>query len=141
MTLAGVSLIAAIPGLVVAGLMVSAFLNYAGQASNMLLAVVGITMLTAAALALMPVGIIVFSGKAGKASKKAAGSSDEIPATAMTGALTDEMAATGEFVASDEMETMGDFETSGDFEMSTGEFDSSDFDDSEILEIDDEDDR
>ena len=142
MTLAGVSLIAAIPGLVVVGLMVSAFLNYAGQASNMLLAVVGITMLTAAALALMPVGIIVFSGKAGKASKKAApATTHEIPATAITGAITGEMAATGEFIASDDMETIGDFETSSEFEMTTGEFESSDFEDSEILEIEEDEDR
>ncbi len=42
MTLVGVSLVAAIPAFVVAALMVIAFLNYTGQASGMMMTVVGL---------------------------------------------------------------------------------------------------
>ena len=126
--MAGVSLVAAIPGLIVAGLMVSAFLNYAGQASNTLLAVVGVTLLAATMLALMPVGIFVFHDRkrgAGKAAKVGA-TSAEVPVAAMT----------GEFDASDEVD-----ELSSEFEMTTGEFEADEFDDSEFIEIDDDEDE
>lgn len=130
MTLAGVSLVAAIPALIVAGLMVSAFLNYAGQASNTLLAVVGLTLLCSAALALMPVGIFVFHGRqrgaAKQAAAKTAATSGDIPVTAMT----------AEFDATGEVD-----EASSEFEMSTGEFEADEFDDSEFIEIEDDEDE
>lgn len=126
MTLVGVSLVAAIPAFVVAALMVIAFLNYTGQASGMMMTVVGLTLLASSALALMPVGIFVFHGRQRGAAKpaKSAMTSGDIPVTAMT----------GEFDVSSEVD-----ESSSEFEMSTGEFEADEFDDSEFIEIDDDD--
>ena len=57
-----VSLIAAIPGAGLAGLMVISFLNYADKSPGALKALAGVSLLLGGALALMPVAILVFAG-------------------------------------------------------------------------------
>lgn len=69
-----VSLIAAIPGAGLAGLMVISFLNYADKSPGALKALAGVSLLLGGALALMPVAILVFAGpKAPKKPKAAEG--------------------------------------------------------------------
>lgn len=105
MTLAGVSLIAAIPAAVVTLLMVLVFLQHTDKASVAMLGVVGVTMLASATVALMPVGIVLFGG-APRGAKAA--NSEETSGSMELDATT--------------MEVSGEIMPSGEFEMS-GEFD------------------
>ena len=65
------SLIAAVPGGVLALLLVWAFLGHADAMGGMLNAVVGIALLCGVAAALMPVGIVLFGGPKGPKKAKA----------------------------------------------------------------------
>lgn len=57
-----VSLVAAIPGGVLAYVMVMAFLNHGGGSSGMLKGLAGGTLVVGSLLALMPIGIFIFAG-------------------------------------------------------------------------------
>ena len=70
------SFVAAVPGAVLAYLMVMAFLNYSGGPSLWTKLLAGLLLLIGMLLMLMPVGIFVYAGpKAEKAPKKAEGES------------------------------------------------------------------
>jgi hypothetical protein len=138
------SLVAAIPGAVLACLMVMAFVNYAGGPTWWVKVLAGMLLLIGMLLAAMPVGIILFAGpKAEKAPKtekdEAAGKSESAEAEseaagepARSGASdsslevvgTDESAMTGEFVA-DEEASGEDFDLGpgSEFEMEAAEAD------------------
>lgn len=66
------SLMAAIPGALLAFLLVMAFLSHADKMGGTLNAVVGVALLASIATALMPVGILLFGGPKGPAKPKAA---------------------------------------------------------------------
>jgi len=135
MTLTGVACVAAIPAAVVTFLMVMVFLQHTDKASGVMLALVGITMLASAAVALMPVGIFVLSGsKPGQGSEGADNSKKAAAAAAATMEVKAEYEATGEF------EPSGEFVNSTEFEVNTGEFeiDEDDFGESEVFDLDEE---
>lgn len=66
------SLVAAIPGALLAFLLVMAFLNHADKMGGTLNAIVGVALLCGVATALMPVGVLIFGGPKGPAKPKAA---------------------------------------------------------------------
>jgi hypothetical protein len=136
------SLVAAIPGAVLACLMVMAFVKYAGGPTWWVKILAALLLLIGALLAAMPVGIILAGPKTEKEPKKspdeAAEKSDAAEAEeaaeepARSGATdsslevvgTDESAMTGEFVA-DEPASGEDFDLGpgSEFEMDAAEAD------------------
>ncbi len=155
-SLAGVSLVAALPAAWATFLMVQFFLTYVSDATWTMIFLVTFTMLIAVTLALLPVGIFVKSRGPGKTAAPAK-AKPAVDKTAMTAEVSAEMAATGEFESSAEFantgelemssefeqsaefSNTGEFETSSEFEMSSDELITDDFEDSEAFELDDDD--
>lgn len=138
------SLVAAIPGVILACLMVMAFVNYAGGPTWWVKILAGMLLLIGMLLTAMPVGIMLFAGpkaekapktekneaaekEAAEAESEAAGESARSGATdsslEVTGA--DESAMTGEFVAGDDDASGEDFDLGpgSEFEMEAAEAD------------------
>jgi hypothetical protein len=87
MSFAVTSLVAAIPGGILCYLLVMAFVSHAANLQLMSQIFIGLTLLCAATVALLPVGILIFGGRpaakksaaaTGKKSKAAAVSDDEV---------------------------------------------------------------
>jgi hypothetical protein len=131
------SLVAAIPGAVLACLMVMAFVNYAGGPTWWVKILAGMLLLIGALLAAMPVGIFLFAGpRAEKPPKdeavERAASADAESESARSGATdssldvvdTDDSDMTREFVA-DEDASGEDFDLGpgSEFEMDAAEAD------------------
>lgn len=128
-----ISLVAAIPGALLAYLMVMVFLNFSGGSSGFLKGLAGVSLLMGATLALMPAGIFVFAGtkgdkaKAPGKAKKDEGDEDN-PALAETitadtsEAMDDdegnaESADDLELASMDAMEVADDADADSDFEI------------------------
>jgi hypothetical protein len=142
-----VSLVGAIPGALLVGLMALAFLSYAGGPTMWVKALAVVSLLIGLLLTAMPVGIFVFAGpKAEKAPKEKSGdeagseSSDSQAVIAesddavdsRSGATDsslevvegepDEFAMTGEVVADEQHDTSSEeFDVGSDFEIGTGD--------------------
>lgn len=141
-----VSLVGAIPGALLAGLMVIAFLNYAGGPTMWVKALAVTALLIGLLLTVMPVGIFVFAGpKAEKAPKEKTGDEAESEASdsqaiisesedaldSRSGATDsslevvegepDEFAMTGEVVTGDDDTGSEEFDVGSDFEIGTGD--------------------
>jgi hypothetical protein len=99
--LAALSLIAAIPAAILAVVLVMGFLQHASDMPMMLLVTAGVALLTAACVALTPVGILVFTGPRGTRAAKPAKAAAVAKPQAEEGiaakkAARDEPAASGE---------------------------------------------
>jgi hypothetical protein len=139
-------LVGAIPGAFLAGLMVMAFLNYAGGPSMGSKLLAGMALLVGVLLTCMPVGIFVYGGpKAEKAPKEKSADEAEIESgegetiiaesdegSDSHGGMTDsslevvegepdEFAMTGEIVHSDAELSNEEFAADSDFEVGTGD--------------------
>lgn len=138
------SLIAAVPGALLAFLLVMAFLRHADKMGGTLNAVVGVALLCGVAAALMPVGILLFGGPrtAGKPkSIKAAKTKGEPEAAAAT-EDAEELEESSELVAttdeSDDLVMTADEPSSGEVEATSDEWDETDEGFSDEFEFDDQ---
>lgn len=139
------SLVAAVPGGILAFLLVMAFLSHADDMGGTLNGIVGFTLLCSVAAALMPVGIMLFGGPKGATKPKPAKEKTDADEGDDSKAAADEfgdsddssdLLESGDSDASGELMEADDDDSSGEHELSD-EWDTSDADLSDEFEFDD----